>query len=171
MPFQVPMRKYVKYNVIGPLRTEIPGLILRKAAIVQDSELRTGGRIDQRIRFSAIVKAGPIEKSAEPRPFGIEFPAPFNAVEQAVRPLRLAVKRCHPPVLNIIVIHSPGTAACRLLSTYGTALRIVPAMLVDRVLENVVVACHIGFRQWGWAAAGCECHHSGRVETMAILPH
>ena len=80
MPFQVPMRKYVKYNVIGPLRTEIPGLILRKAAIVQDSELRTGGRIDQRIRFSAIVKAGPIEKSAEPRPFGIEFPATLNAI-------------------------------------------------------------------------------------------
>ena len=68
-----------------PPGLEVVGLVLRETAVVENAELRTGRRPYHRVGLSAIVEAGPVEKTCRPAVLLVEFPSSGYAVHHSSR--------------------------------------------------------------------------------------
>ena len=168
---QVPVRQDMQDRLVRPPGLQVIRLVFGEAAIVQDAEFRTGGRILQRVGFAAVVEAGPVEQAGQPGPGRIELPAPFDAVIETVRSLGAAVERRHPAGSNIIVVNPARAAAGGFLRPERHPQRIISPVLVDRILEDIIVPGHIGSFQDLGAAAGSHHHGTGWIEPVAEPGH
>ena len=107
---KIPVREYMERGLVGPPRAQIVSLVFGEAAIVQDAELRAGGREVERCRLAAIVETGPVEQSCQPRTLLVELPAALYAVESSVG-IRTAVVSRHTAFAVSRVIHTACSAA------------------------------------------------------------
>ena len=171
MALQVPVGQDVEHRFVRPPGLQVIGLILGEAAIVQDAELRTRSRELHGIGLAAIVEARPIEQAGEVGTLVVELPAALNTVQQAVLPVGAAVVGHHAAGARLVEVDAARAAARSLFRTKGATLGIVLAVLLHGILQDVVVAGHVGRNQDGGTAAAGHGHQAGRVEAMAILAH
>ena len=168
---EIPVRQNVQHWLIGPPSLQIISLVLWEAAVVEDSELRARGRELHRVGLAAIVKARPEETSGKIIARGVEFPAALNAVVETVGTVLAAVVSHHAPRARLVEIHSAGAAARGLLAAVSLALRIVGAMLLHRVLKNIVVSGNVNGHEDIWSAARGGSHRARGIETVAVVAH
>ena len=74
------MGEDVDNGLLCPGCFDVPGFVLREAAVVQDAKLRVVSRVFQRVGFSSVVKARPPEDSASPGVVSVILPSAFNNV-------------------------------------------------------------------------------------------
>ena len=169
--FQVPVRQDVQYRLVGPPGLQEESLVFRKAAVVEDTKLRSGCGEFQRIGLAPIVESRPIEQAGEPGTGIVELQASLDAVEQAVGALRTPVDRSHAAVLHVIKIDTSGTAARGFLGAHGHAGGIISPVLVHRVLQDIVVTRHVASLDNLRAAAGGYDHRTRRIDRVAEFRH
>ena len=125
--FQIPVGENVQHGLVRPPRLQVPCLILRESAVVEDSLVRAGLRISDGVRLAAEVESYPVEQSSEPGTFVVEPPSPSDAVQRSVLFVRGAVECGYVSLLRVVVIDSPRSASgdflCADTDAFGVFVR------------------------------------------------
>ena len=99
----VPVRQQMQHRFVRPPRLVIPGVVLAKAAHVQDAEVRIDARPAIRRRLAAVIKPRPDEAAGQPRTRVEETP-PFLG---RIRPrLRVVVVGAHVAARRVVRVNA-----------------------------------------------------------------
>ena len=134
MPLQIPMGEYVKNGFFRPPGLEIPGLVFGESAVVQDAEFRSRSRELERIGFSPVVEARPVEKAPQPGTVQIILPSAADDIVTTVNGVIPTIQRSHMAVFLILEINATGAASACFLRTQGLSLGILDPEIVYAVL-------------------------------------
>ena len=74
-------------------------------------------------------------------------------------------------VFHILEVNAAGSASGRFFRTQGLSLGILDPEIVYAVLPQVIVPGHIGRDNDIRSGTGCDSYRSGRIQTVAVLPH
>src|SRR5690606_31675700 len=131
----IPVWEHVQHRLPGPPGAQVVEAILRKAACIQNSELRGDRRPAERRRFAAVIETGPVHDPGGEGARRIKSPPRLRVASGGAVVLRREVR-----VLTIVDIHT----ACRLrsgfLSTEDRLLGILAMLPIDVGLFDVVDA-------------------------------
>ena len=134
------MRKDMQCRGIRPPRLQIIRLIFRKTTGIKNAKLATYRRIGERIGFTHIIKARPIEESGEPRTFEIEFPTSLNQVGIG---RVCAVDGRHVSGRSIGEINATRAATRRFFRAISDAVRKTLPLAIHIVLHDIIIPRHI----------------------------
>ena len=165
------MREQMQGRLVRPPRLQIPRLILPETAIVEDTKLRIGGRIFQRIRLATIVEPRPIEHTSTPGTVGIELPAALNPVHRPVI-VGTEIHRAHVSgCIRRIEIDAARPASRRLLRSHNLPCRVRLLAVIGIVLKDIVEPHHVKTLDHLHTAGIGNRRVARRVKKTGVLTH
>ena len=171
MSLEVPVWEQMQGRLVRPPRFQIPRLILPEAAVVENTKLRIGGRVFQRVRFATVVESRPIEHARSPGTVGIELPAALNPVDRSVivgtEIQRAHVSRC----IRRIEIDAARPASSRLFRSHNLPSRVRLLTVIDIILKDIVESHHVKSLDHLRTAGIGYRRMARRVKKTGVLTH